>query len=300
MEKDGFELITRSAAETGHCENAGQTAPEITLPHSPKLHGGYVASRFNAIRHGVLSVHTVLPWEDIAEYESLLGALVEEHAPHGATEEHLVEEIAGVIWRKRRLRLAEAASHRRGIEKATAPFSDTLHTALNQVERALPLGPIIEAVSATPSVTAKNLAELKRRNASLRLALEILSVGKPGAYEAALAELDERTRTSWQEQLAPEPEETDDEDPDEDSEPYTANAAGLAEYLERCVLPECAKQLTYVENRSVIRTQVLGEALDCDKLERLGRYEVHLDRKLERMLAMLLRLQDMRRAKESR
>ena len=50
----------------------------------------------------------------------------------------------------------------------------------------------------------------------------------------------------------------------------------------------------------MIRTQVLGEALDCDKLERLGRYEVHLDRKLERMLAMLLRLQDMRRPKESR
>jgi hypothetical protein len=145
-------------------------------------------------------------------------------------------------------------------------------------------------------VTAKDLAELKRRDASLRLALEILSVGKPGAYEAALAELDERTRTSWQEQLAPEPEETDDEDPDEDSEPYMADATGLVEYLESYVLPECAKQLTYVENRSVIRTQVLGEALNCDKLERLGRYEVQLDRKLERMLAMLLRLQDFRRS----
>jgi len=121
-------------------------------------------------------------------------------------------------------------------------------------------------------------------------------VGKPGAYEAALAELDERTRTSWQEQLAPEPEQTDDEDPDEGSEPYTADATGLAEYLEGYVLPECAKQLTYVENRTVIRTQVLGEALDCNKLERLGRYEVQLDRKLERMLAMLLRLQDFRRS----
>ena len=127
-------------------------------------------------------------------------------------------------------------------------------------------------------------------------ALEILSVGKPGAYEAALAELDERTRTSWQEQVAPEPEETDDEDPDEDSESYAADATGLAEYLERSVLPQCAKQLVFVENRSVIRTQVLGEALDCDKLERLGRYEVQQDRKLERMLAMLLRLQDFRRS----
>ncbi len=31
--------------------------------------------------------------------------------------------------------------------------------------------------------------------------------------------------------------------------------------------------------------QAFGEALDPDKLERLGRYEVHLDRKLERTLA---------------
>jgi hypothetical protein len=35
-------------------------------------------------------------------------------------------------------------------------------------------------------------------------------------------------------------------------------------------------------------------ALDPNKLERLGRYEVHLDRKLERMLSMLLRLKDLR------
>jgi hypothetical protein len=204
------------------------------------------------------------------------------------------------------LRLAEAASHRRGIGKATetARYSDTPNTlirALNLVEREPPLRPIIDAVLATPSVTAKDLAELKSRNASQRLALDILSVGKPGAYEAALAELDERTRTSWLEQIAPEPEEMDDEDdedPDEDPEPYTADATGLAEYLESYVLPECAKQLTFVENRSVIRTQVLGEALDCDKLERLSRYEVQLDRKLERMLAMLLRLQDFRRSNE--
>ena len=33
---------------------------------------------------------------------------------------------------------------------------------------------------------------------------------------------------------------------------------------------------------------------DPDKLERLGRYEAHLDRKLERMLTMLLRLKELR------
>ena len=44
----------------------------------------------------------------------------------------------------------------------------------------------------------------------------------------------------------------------------------------------------------LIREQAFGESLDPDKLERLSRYEVHLDRKLERMLAMLLRLKELR------
>ena len=47
-------------------------------------------------------------------------------------------------------------------------------------------------------------------------------------------------------------------------------------------------------NRALICEQAFGEALDADKLEQLVRYEVHLDRKLERMLAMLLRLKDLR------
>ena len=33
--------------------------------------------------------------------------------------------------------------------------------------------------------------------------------------------------------------------------------------------------------------------MDADKLERLGRYEVYLDCKLERMLTMLLRLKEL-------
>ena len=50
-----------------------------------------------------------------------------------------------------------------------------------------------------------------------------------------------------------------------------------------------------LENRNLIRAQAFGEALDPDRLDRLARYEVHLDRKLERILGMLLKLQDLRR-----
>jgi len=68
-------------------------------------------TRFNALRHGVLSRYTVLPWEVADEYHALVAALVAEHVPQGPTEEHLVEELAGIVWRKRRLRLADTAAH---------------------------------------------------------------------------------------------------------------------------------------------------------------------------------------------
>jgi hypothetical protein len=73
-----------------------------TLPQ--QRGGNYEVARFNALRHGILSQHTVLPWEDGEEYRALLEALLAEHQPRGPTEEHLVEELAGIIWRKRRLR----------------------------------------------------------------------------------------------------------------------------------------------------------------------------------------------------
>ena len=108
----------------------------------------------------------------------------------------LVEEIACVIWRKRRLRLAEAGSYQRGIAQATEPLSDTLITALK-----VGLRPIMDIVSAT-AMTARGLAVFERRDVLPR-ALEILKEEQPGAYKAAFAELDDQTRTSWQERLAP-------------------------------------------------------------------------------------------------
>ena len=68
----------------------------------------------------------------------------------------------------------------------------------------------------------------------------------------------------------------------------------LRGFLENVVLPWLETRKKELANRPLIREQAFGEALDPDKLERLGRYEVHLDRKLERMLTMLLRLKDLR------
>ncbi len=44
----------------------------------------------------------------------------------------------------------------------------------------------------------------------------------------------------------------------------------------------------------MVRAQAFAEAFDPYKLDRLARYETHLDRKLERTLVMPLKLQDLR------
>jgi hypothetical protein len=43
-----------------------------------------------------------------------------------------------------------------------------------------------------------------------------------------------------------------------------------------------------------IKAQALGEGLQVYRLEKLNRYETHLDRKFERTLAMLLKLKELR------
>ena len=51
-----------------------------------------------------------------------------------------------------------------------------------------------------------------------------------------------------------------------------------------------------LEHRDAIRDQALGAAYAAHDLDVPARYEVHLDRKLERTLAMLFRLKELRQS----
>ena len=84
----------------------------------------------------------------------------------------------------------------------------------------------------------------------------------------------------------------DPDEMEEGEEPATADVEGLRRFLEGEVLPWFKNRKNELANRPLIREQAFGEALDPDKLERLGRYEVHLDRKFERTLSMLIRLRE--------
>jgi hypothetical protein len=250
--------------------------------------GNYRATRLNALKHGVLSRHTVLPWEDEAEYQALLAALVAEHLPTGATEEHLVEELAGIIWRKRRVRMAEASVFRQELrQKATG------YNAEHMVGAALlPLTGDSEAranipcaIAATATETARNLREVRRDQGITQGALNILEARGPDAYGRALAALSADTREYWQDCLS---------DPADDGLTYTATADALMAWIHHHWREWFEGPLLELKHRDAIRDQALGIAYATDDLEVPARYEVHLDRKLERTLAMLIRLRELR------
>jgi hypothetical protein len=251
--------------------------------------GNYVASRLNALRHGVLSRHTVLPWEDAAEYQTLLAALAAEHTPEGPTEEHLVEELCGIIWRKRRIRMAEASVFRRRLRHKATDYNGSEHiagaallpfTGESEARANIPC-----AIAATATETARDLRDVRRDQGMAQAALNILEAEGSDAYGRALAALRADTRGYWEDCLS---------DPPDDGLTYTATAGALAAWIRHHWREWFEDPLLELKHRDAIRDQALGIAYAADDLEVPARYEVHLDRKLERTLAMLIRLRELR------
>jgi hypothetical protein len=262
----------------------------MTTDHSPVLVPAYDASRLNALQHGVLSQFTVLPWEDATEYADLLTALATEHAPTGPTEEHLVEELTGVLWRKRRLRLAEAATLHRGLHATKDAYRNTVGVAMVMRGTKSEKPKIEAAITTSAKSISAELADVEADHAKTISALAILQGDEPDAYARALETLKAETREAWTDQLAWPPEEYAEGD-----EPFKPDATHLARYLNDDIMPWYEAERERLEAMPMVRAQALGDAIDPDKLLSLGRYEVHLDRKFERTLSTLLRLQDLRR-----
>jgi hypothetical protein len=86
--------------------SAQQSVGKFTGPRSPE---GKERSKHNALSHGIFSEVTVLPGESSDEYVSLLKGLSGALKPKERLEKLLVEKLATLAWRHRRLLLAEGA-----------------------------------------------------------------------------------------------------------------------------------------------------------------------------------------------
>jgi hypothetical protein len=106
--------------------NASSLTRKATDPRTPS---GKRRSRYNAVKSGIFAKVVLLEGESPAEYGSLLKGLREDLKPQGTLEAALVENLASLLWRKRRYLRAEVAE----IAKA-AEFKpiDSLQTLIRE------------------------------------------------------------------------------------------------------------------------------------------------------------------------
>lgn len=241
----------------------------------------YEAVRFNAMKHGILSRLVVLAHEDATEFSDLLAALIEEHRPAGMTEQHLVEELAAIIWRKRRVLQAEGANINKGLKSAVSnPKMVMLSAAPFQRGLSFDNVDLPDLVTASPEEMIEQHRDAELDLAATSKASAILRKGGPNAYAKARRALIPESRDWWDGYV--------------EEEEYPATAEGLAKFIRETLEPICIRMAKEAQYQPAIKAQILGEGLQAHQLEKLNRYETHLDRKFERTLAMLLKLKELR------
>ena len=95
--------------EEGPIASDAGLVPSVGGATGPRTLEGKEKSKLNATTHGIFSGVVVLQVESRTEYESLQRSLREACQPEGALEGILVEKLGTILWRHRRLLLAEGA-----------------------------------------------------------------------------------------------------------------------------------------------------------------------------------------------
>ena len=105
-------------------------AQKSTGPRTPE---GKARVRLNALKHGILASEAVIRAGEGAEeaeaFEALLAALKDDLAPARALEELLVEKLAVIVWRWRRVLRYELGAIRERADEAVAAWRKEQHEA---------------------------------------------------------------------------------------------------------------------------------------------------------------------------
>lgn len=116
--------------------------------------------------------------------------------------------------------------------------------------------------------------ELNTDETNVREASEILRDASAGGYEEALTALGYNVGVGWEEALL--------EDESGDDGRLRRDGGGLLRFLRNHAFNWIRPQRREIEGEAQVRSQALGEAVDLEQLDKVARYETHLDRKLGR------------------
>ena len=91
------------------------------------------------------------------------------------------------LWRRRRLRLAEAAAHRRGLDGTLASYRETVKVALVHLDTTGQSERVVDAIRATAADTEEDIADMTADEAMTRRARDLLGSKRNDDTKFALA-----------------------------------------------------------------------------------------------------------------
>jgi hypothetical protein len=97
-------------------ESVATSSSRIRRATGPRTKEGKEKSKHNALKHRIFASVILLDTEFGWQFKSLLRGLRNEYKPEGMLEGILVEKLASLIWRYRRMLIAEQAVIQRGTE----------------------------------------------------------------------------------------------------------------------------------------------------------------------------------------
>lgn len=225
----------------------------------------------------------LLAWESEAEFAALWQAWMESHDPVGPGESGLVEQLAWLDWRRRRLRIGERALHMAALGRATSgERNDQLERrALALTNGTRPELSSTGALRSSDDEDDRSAAEWAEMLAAAETAERLVEEHGDAAYAEALAGLPDETREWFEEEC-------------EGSEKFTSDADGLKLFLIVEVLPFFRSHLAGAKGGPAVRLQAFGESLDPFRMEKLLGLDERLTRQFEKAMGMLIKLQEMR------
>ena len=129
------------------------------MSNGPKTSAGKAISRFNALKHGLLSKEVLLPGEDEDLLEELCKRIFDDLQPHGQTEHLLVDRVVSLAWRLRRVHRIEAGLLSHGLDSARRFFFDPLQAWTDYRQPAV----TGDAEEADPGITERRRERLANR-----------------------------------------------------------------------------------------------------------------------------------------
>ena len=251
---------------------------------SKPANSNYDSSKYNAVKYGIFSKHTVMHWENKNDYDSILNDLIEEYQPNNLTERHLIVELANIIWSKMRLKYAEKASLQKELNENVNGYFSTrkAEEALLKEERTLGNFNIKNTLVITDANTKLELNKLKEYLSYCDKSIDILT--ETDNYKQGLSALHIDDQDKWSDTWVD----------DDDDGTYSPTSDDLLQWVEDCQ-SKYQDSIYELENKDKVKDQVLGSTFLSDEaMNKYMRYENHLDKKFEKTLAMFFKLREIR------